>query len=156
MSVTSLKDVTASLRRPLSPEETEYAPALIDRVENAIIAPRLPGASSTAASDSLYHAVYTAVVAEAVARVLRAENQGIYRSESEDGYSYQLNYLVASGLLDVLPSEWERLGYSPYGSYQPLTDGYAASRYNGRPDLHLQYSWPGASYPSVGYPVEGP
>ena len=90
------------------------------------------------------------IEAEAVARVLRADDGGIYRSETEDGYSYQLNYMVASGLLDILEKDWKNLaqatGSGRFRTVAPATDGYAAARYSGRAAAgpwQFQYGWPG-------------
>ena len=90
------------------------------------------------------------IEAEAVARVLRADDGGIYRSETEDGYSYQLNYMVASGLLDILEKDWKNLaqatGSGRYRTAAPATDGYAAARYSGHiaaGPWQFQYGWPG-------------
>ena len=93
------------------------------------------------------------IEAEAVARVLRADDGGIYRSETEDGYSYQLNYMVASGLLDILEKDWKNLaqatGSGRFRTVAPATDGYAAARYRSwgpnialPPDRQFQYGWP--------------
>ena len=82
--------------------------------------------------------------------MLRADDGGIYKSETEDGYSYQLNYMVASGLLDILEKDWKNLaqatGTGRYRTVAPATDCYAAARYSGRAAAgpwQFQYGWPG-------------
>lgn len=72
------------------------------------------------------------IEAEAVARVYRAQEAGagIYSTESEDGYSYRLNYQVASGLLYIREEEFARLRQNNgIRTLAALTDGYSA-RYN--------------------------
>ena len=82
--------------------------------------------------------------------MLRADDGGIYKSETEDGYSYQLNYMVASGLLDILEKDWQNLaratGTGRFRTVAPATDGYAAARYSGHVAAgpwQFQYGWPG-------------
>lgn len=145
MAVASVKDVETSLMRPLTETESEYAEALLARAEN-LLSVRIPNLVDRAGADPQFHALVAQVEAESLARVFRAgeAGAGIYSSESEDGYSYSLNFKVASGLLDILPEEWARLlGSGGFRSVTPATDGYAASRYGRiRPDLWFQYGWP--------------
>lgn len=137
MAVATVDDLLDSLRRPLRGDEQQYIPALLHRAE-ILIRVRIPGLDA-ALADPVYYDLVRQVEAEAVARVLRADNAGIYRSESEDGYAYQLNFQVASGLLDILPAEWQSLGAAGYRMVAPETDGYAAAKYGrGRPDLFFQ------------------
>lgn len=145
MAVASVKDVETSLMRPLSETENEYVEALLERAEN-LLKVRIPDLVDRVTSDTQFRALVVQVEAESLARVFRAGDAGagIYSSESEDGYSYSLNFKVASGLLDILPEEWARLlGSGGFRSVTPATDGYAASRYGRiRPDLWFQYRWP--------------
>lgn len=143
MAIGTREDVETSLMRELTSEEEKYIGALLERAEN-LIRVRIPNLSDRSAQEPDFSSLVAQVEAEAVARVLRAENSGIYKSESEDGYSYQLNMMVASGLLDILPAEWERLtGSGGLKMVAPATDGYAARRLGGvRPDLAFQYVFP--------------
>lgn len=144
MAVATAQDVETSLMRSLHESEAQYVEKLLNRAEN-LIKVRIPAVEELAGVDSGFMALVAQVEAEAVARVFRAENSGIYTSESEDGYSYRLNLKVASGLLDILPEEWARLmGTGGFRSVAPQSDGYARARLHGqRPDLIFQFGWPG-------------
>lgn len=149
MSVATLEDVAVSLQRDLLEVERKYGPQLLDRAE-ALILTRLPDAVTRAGEDAGFRTVLVTVEAESVARVLRSPNSGVYRAETEGDYTYQLNMQVASGLLDILPKEWERLGSNGAVSVvMPETDLYLQSRrHRLRPDLQFQCGWPGEGYPS--------
>lgn len=146
MSIAQIADVQAALRRALRGDEERYIPALINRAEIIIRARHRN--LDVLAGDPLIFDLIRDIEAEAVARVLRAENNGIYRSETEDGYSYQLNYMVASGLIDILAADWAKIrdaiGIGGVHSTAPETDGYAQQKYGlgaGRPDLNFQYKF---------------
>lgn len=144
MTIATRLDVETSMMRPLTPEESEYVERLLARAEN-LLKVRIPNLSDRAEADAGFSDLVAQIEAESVARVFRAgeSGSGIYSSESEDGYSYRLNFKVASGLLDILPEEWERLfGSGGFKTVAPVTDGYAMSRYRGRPDLWFQYGFP--------------
>lgn len=150
MSTATLDDVALSLRRELAKVERDYVPRLLDRVE-AIILARLPEAAKRAGQDEAYRLLLATVEADAVARVLRSPNNGVYKTETEGNYTYHLNLQVASGLLGVLDDEWERLGATVGVSVvMPGTDLYLQSRPRrlARPDLSFQCDWPGEGYPS--------
>lgn len=153
-AVATVTDLEAALRRGLSEDEARYAPALLSRAET-LIRVRYRALDELVA-DPLLLELVRGIEAEAVARVLRADNGGIYRTETEDAYSYTLNYQVASGLLDILEKEWDALARATGGrgvrTVAPVTDGYAAARYGCRcggactggcrPDLDFQYRFP--------------
>ena len=144
MALATAQDVETSLMRSLHESEAQYVEKLLNRAEN-LIKVRIPKLTDLCKESESFTDLVSQVEAEAVARVLRAENSGIYTSESEDGYSYRLNLKVASGLLDVLPEEWARLlGTGGFRSVAPQSDGYARARLRGqRPDLNFQFGWPG-------------
>lgn len=128
MAVATPEDVEVSLRRALHEEEAPYVGKLLRRAEN-LIKVRIPALDTLLQQSASFSDLVAHVEAEAVARVLRADNGGIYSSESEDGYSYQLNFKVASGLLDILPEEWARLlGTGGFKSVAPRMNGYASRR----------------------------
>ena len=144
MAIAIPEDVQTSLMRELSPQESEYVEKLLNRAET-LLRTRISYLKEKAGYDTDFYDLVSQIEAEAVARVYRAgeAGSGIYQSESEDGYSYRLNYKVASGLLDILPEDWERLlGSGNFRMVAPETDGYAMARHRGRPDLHFQYCWP--------------
>ena len=144
MAVATAQDVETSLMRSLHESEAQYVEKLLNRAEN-LIKVRIPKLAELCSASPSFMDLLTQVEAEAVARIFRAENSGIYTSESEDGYSYRLNLKVASGLLDILPEEWARLmGTGGFRSVAPQSDGYARARLRGQhPDLNFQFGWPG-------------
>lgn len=154
MAVAVDRDVEVSLLRELTPGEKEYVPQLLDRAESMILS-RVSDAVGRAQSDSVFRSTLVAVEAEMVARVLRSPNSGIYQSETEGNYSYRINWQVASGLLDVLDREWERLGVG--GGVEvaaPRTDLYLDSRLQRGcpPPYRFQFGWPGEGDMSESWP----
>lgn len=140
MAVATKADVMVSLRRDFRGNEEKWIDALLDRAETKVRI-RIRDLDERVA-DPVFFDALVQVEAEAVARVLRADNAGIYSSEAEDGYSYQLNFKVASGLLDILPEDWEDLGVGGLRTVAQEYDTYAASRYGtARPDLAFQYQF---------------
>lgn len=145
MAVASENDVLVSLRRELRGDEGKYLQSLLNRSE-ALLRTRIPHFDQRLGEPNFYDVVVM-IEAESVARVLRADNAGVYSSETEEGYSYQLNFKVASGLLDILPEEWEKLGVGGIRAVTLEYDAYAARRYHGmRPDLNFQYGNPNSQY----------
>lgn len=141
MAIAQQMDVETSLLRELSQAESQYVEALLERAENQLLT-RLPNLKDRTAASPAYKDLVATVEAEAVARVFR--NPEAIRQESEGNYSYTINFQVASGLLDILPAEWEKLGVSPWGSILPATDGYLANRFRKPPPSHhFQYGWGG-------------
>lgn len=148
LTIATADDVKAALRREFRGDEESYIASLLSKAEN-LIRVRYKRLDELVLDKVVFDLVRN-IEAEAVARVLRADDGGIYRSETEDGYSYQLNYMVASGLLDILEKDWKNLaqatGSGRYRTVAPATDGYAAARYSGRTAVgpwQFQYGWPG-------------
>lgn len=153
MSIATVNDVEVALRRPIAEGDARVVEKLLDRVELRIRA-RWRNLSELVALDSVARGIVSQVEAESVARVLRDESGGLYKSETEDGYRYELNFLAASARLDVLRSDMDELARvldgGRYRSVGPVTDGYAAQRYGGPgarevPPWVFQYGWPGRS-----------
>ena len=142
MAIANLHNLSVSLMRDLTEDEATYAEALLDRAERLLMA-RIPNLRQRAHGEQtgIFHETVADIEAEMVARVFRSP--GIYLSESEGEYSYRTNLKVASGLLDVLPEEWQRLGQTPWGSTSPTTDGYARNRFGVPPPYRFQYAWDG-------------
>lgn len=151
LTIATADDVKAALRREFRGDEKSYIPSLLSKAEN-LIRVRYKNLDELVLDEVVFDLVRN-IEAEAVARVLRADDGGIYKSETEDGYSYQLNYMVASGLLDILEKDWQNLaratGTGRYRTVAPATDGYAAARYRSwgpnislPPDRQFQYGWP--------------
>lgn len=147
-TLASPADVELSLLRTLTATEREYVAALLRRAE-ALLRVRIPDLVEKAEADAGYREIVVAIEAEAVARVFR--NPSAIRQEAEGNYSYTVNFEVASGLLDILDREWDRLGMGVgFGSIRPATDAYLASRGGVRPDLWFQAGWPAHNDFSVG------
>lgn len=150
MSIATHEDVKTSLLRDLDEVESRFVGDMLDRAER-IIQARAPDIIAQAYADPSFYLAATIadVEAEAVARVFRAPkdgagaDRGIYTRESLGDYSYNVNMLVASGLLDILDAEWTKLGVSSYGSVMPETDGYARSRFGVPPEWRFQFGWGG-------------
>lgn len=151
LTIASAEDVKSALRRDFRGDEGSHVSSLLAKAEN-LIRVRYRRLDELTLDEIVFDLVRN-IEAEAVARVLRADDGGIYKSETEDGYSYQLNYMVASGLLDILEKDWQNLaratGTGRYRTVAPATDGYAAARYRSwgpnislSPDRQFQYSWP--------------
>lgn len=154
MALATASDVKTSLMRELTEVERTYVDALLDRAERLLRA-RIPDLYERAAADANFADLVSDIEAEAVARVFRAPENGIMRTETEGNYSYALNLQVASGLLDILERDWKKLGASVWGSVAPATDGYAATRYGGiQPPWWYQYGWPARNEVSESW--EGP
>lgn len=128
MSYAVSDHVAVSLMRELSDSELQVVGKLLDRVENMILA-RIPEALVLAEKDEVFSANLITVEADAVARVLRAPDNGVYRRETEGNYSYDINMSVASGILEVRAKEWELLGVrDEYKVLAPKTDAYVETR----------------------------
>lgn len=151
LTIASVEDVKSALRRDFRGDEESHVSSLLAKAEN-LIRVRYRRLDELTLDEVVFDLVRN-IEAEAVARVLRADDGGIYKSETEDGYSYQLNYMVASGLLDILEKDWQNLaratGTGRYRTVAPATDGYAAARYRSwgpnislPPDRQFQYGWP--------------
>ncbi|WP_298593638.1 Gp19/Gp15/Gp42 family protein [uncultured Rothia sp.] len=147
LTIASVEDVKSALRRDFRGDEESHVSSLLEKAEN-LIRVRYRRLDELALDEVVFDLVRN-IEAEAVARVLRADDGGIYRSETEDGYSYQLNYLVASGLLDILEKDWKNLaqatGTGRFRTVALASDGYAAARSSGRVAAgpwQFQYGWP--------------
>ena len=151
LTIASAEDVKSALRRDFRGDEESHVSSLLAKAEN-LIRVRYRRLDELTLDEVVFDLVRN-IEAEAVARVLRADDGGIYKSETEDGYSYQLNYMVASGLLDILEKDWQNLaratGTGRFRTVAPATDGYAAARYRSwgpsislPPDRQFQYGWP--------------
>lgn len=142
MAIANRVDVETAMLRELTEAESQYVVDLLDRAERLLL-PRIPDLVTRAGENATFSALVADIEAEAVARVFRAPGNGVIRQEAEGNYSYSINLRVASGLLEILAPEWERLGVSTWSSIAPETDGYARGRYDGiQPHLWFQYGWP--------------
>lgn len=127
MATADPEDIEISLLRPLNANEATYATALLERAEGLLLT-RIPDLRQQVKANTHYEDLVAMTEAEAVARVYR--NPEALKQEAEGNYSYALNFQVASGLLDILDTEWERLGATQtFGSIAPATDQYVANRH---------------------------
>lgn len=143
----SASDVETSLLRDLTDREAQYVDAWLERAER-LIKSRLPDLAVRVQSNSEYALIVAGIEGEMVARVFR-NPEGV-RQEDEGNYSIRLDAAVSSGLLTVSDEEWQTLGASlnQVTSVAGGMDGYASLRYfTDRPDLRLQYGWPGGGSP---------
>ena len=101
-------DVQARLGRPLTADETTQVDTLLADTE-ILIKARISDLAEKA-EDADYLAVVKMVEASAVARLLR--NPDGYTSETDGDYTYQINYRVATGALEISDKEWALLGVS--------------------------------------------
>lgn len=104
MAIGKPADVETSLMRDLTETESQYVDELLERAERLLRA-RIPDLDQRAEEDQEFALLVADIEAEAVARVLRAPDNGIMRQEGEGNYSYSLNLQVASGLLDILDDD---------------------------------------------------
>ena len=110
MSYAAAADVQAVLGRALTTEETALVERRLAQVERKLIR-RIPDLLEQIADGDLDEVDVIDIEAEAVLRLIR--NPEGYASESDGTYSYQFNRETASGKLEILAEEWERLGIKP-------------------------------------------
>lgn len=162
MSIATIEDVNLALRRPVHEEDIPTVERLLERVEVRLRA-RWRDLREACAIDEVARGVVAQVEAESVARVLRDDSGGLYKSETEDGYRYELNFMAASARLDVLRTDLDEVARvmdgGRYRSVSPATDGYAAQKYRGGgevpPPWGFQYGWPGRGSWSESIPWGG-
>ncbi|UEJ82646.1 phage Gp19/Gp15/Gp42 family protein [Brachybacterium halotolerans subsp. kimchii] len=142
MAIGKPADVETSLMRDLTETESQYVDELLERAERLLRA-RIPDLDQRAEEDQEFALLVADIEAEAVARVLRAPDNGIMRQEGEGNYSYSLNLQVASGLLDILDDDWAKLGIGQIRSVAVETDGYLTSRRQVPPQWRFQFGWGG-------------
>jgi uncharacterized protein YcaQ len=103
-------DVAALLARELSTEETALVERRLAQVERMLLR-RIPDLDGQITAGTIDQDDVADIEAEAVLRLVR--NPEGYASESDGTYSYQFNRETASGRLEILAEEWERLGIKP-------------------------------------------
>ncbi len=126
MTIATVSDISVSLMRTLTKNETHYAPSLLARAE-AILAAYIPGLADRA-TESEYRATAATIEGDMIARVLR--NPDGLLSETEGVYTYRLDRAVSSGRLAPTDDELRRLGGRPLlRPATPAIDAYARGRY---------------------------
>lgn len=107
MAYAQLSDVQARLGRPLTDDEKTQAETLLEDAELEIRA-RIPDLDDKVTSGDISEDVVIRVEASAVKRVVK--NPDGYTSETDGDYTYQINYQLASGELEITEKEWGLLG----------------------------------------------
>jgi hypothetical protein len=110
MTYAQAADVQAVFGRALTAEETALVDRRLAQVERMILR-RISDLAAQIDAGDLDEADVIDIEAEAVLRLVR--NPEGYASESDGTYSYQFNRETASGRLEILPEEWNRLGLKP-------------------------------------------
>lgn len=139
MAEDDIKRIQAVVGRDLDPDEVERA-LILSEDARAMIQVRIPDVEERAKVSAPYGRTYAMIVAKAAARVLQAPNGGLYKYETEGTYTYSINSDVASGVLEILPSEWALLiggAAGTWASGQPDYDAYVRGRdYNLRDGVY--------------------
>lgn len=107
MPYATASDVSTRLGRSLSTEETTLVDTRLQDVERMILR-RIPNLADLIDATTVDVGDVVQVEAEAVLRLVR--NPDGYFSENDGNYSYMFNRETASGRLEILPEEWDRLG----------------------------------------------
>lgn len=129
MALATRNDVEAELLRPLTALEAQYVDRMLDRAER-LVKRRVTDLDDRPDVDAEFAQLVVDVEAAAAARVYRNPDAKV--QESDGTYSYSLNRLAASGLLDILDDEWHLLGYGhTAASIAPSTDAYVKLRHRG-------------------------
>jgi len=110
VALASASDVQAVLGRVLTTEETALVERRLAQVERMLLR-RIPDLAEQIDADDLDEDDVIDIEAEAVLRLIR--NPEGYSSEQDGNYGYTFNRETASGRLEILPEEWERLGIKP-------------------------------------------
>lgn len=109
MAYASSSDVQDRLGRTLTDDETTQVEALLTDVE-VLIKTKVPDLDEKIDDNEIDPAVVVMIEANSVIRLIRNPNG--YTSESDGSYSYQINWRLASGSLEILDKEWALLGVS--------------------------------------------
>lgn len=147
MAYAQASDVAARLGRTLTTDETTQVAALLGDAEIEIRT-RIPDLD-TRAEDPDYLAKLVMVEASAVARLVR--NPDGHIAETDGNYSYQLNWRLNTGALEITAREWQLLGVSSGVSAldvrprTPFERAWAAAEAAGVHPFMLGWGSPGIS-----------
>lgn len=109
MAYAAPTDVAARLGRSLTTDETAQVTALLGDAE-ILLKDRIPDLD-TRAEDLDYLQRVILVEASSVTRLVR--NPEGYTAEGDGNYSYQINWRLSTGQLEISDREWKLLGFSP-------------------------------------------
>ncbi|KZM68835.1 Gp19/Gp15/Gp42 family protein [Nocardia terpenica] len=107
-------DVAVRWGRTLTSEEKALITARLTDVERRIRR-KISDLDKKIAAGTILRDDVVQVEADAVLRLVR--NPDGYIQESDGSYSYMLSQEAASGKLEILPEEWELLGYRRTGMF---------------------------------------
>lgn len=107
MAYASADDVAARLGRPLSDAELTQVCAFLEDAEIEIKS-RIPDLDDRVADSEEYLKRVVKVEASAVTRLIR--NPDGYIGETDGNYSYQLNWRLNTGAIEITDKEWSQLG----------------------------------------------
>jgi hypothetical protein len=107
MAYATVSDVEARLGRTLDASESQIVTTRLNDVE-LMIRHRIPDLDTKVSTGVIDPALVVMVECDAILRLVR--NPEGFTAETDGNYSYQISSEVASGKLDILPSEWALLG----------------------------------------------
>ncbi|AWT52582.1 Gp19/Gp15/Gp42 family protein [Mycolicibacterium smegmatis] len=125
MAYADTDDVIARLGRPLTDDEETQVETFLEDAEIEIRS-RIPDLDDKAEDEDYLKRVIK-VEASAVTRLIR--NPDGYIGETDGNYSYQLNWRLNTGAIEITDKEWAQLGLSRSVGLldvRPLTPGERA------------------------------
>lgn len=119
MAYATAADVTVRWGRPATPEIEALIEVRLSDVEREIKR-KIKDLDARITAGTVDVEDVKQVEADAVLRV--AKNPDGFLQESDGDYSYMMIQSMASGSLEILPEEWERLGYVKSRMFQIVPD----------------------------------
>lgn len=113
MAYATATDVEARFTRALDTDETRVVDTRLGDAE-LIIKSEIPDLDTQVTDGIISQPVLVMIEADMVLRLIK--NPEGYTQENDGAYGYSISARVASGVLEVLPSEWALLGKSQ-GAY---------------------------------------
>lgn len=107
MAYATYQDVEARLGRTLDASEQTIVNTRLNDIE-LMIRHRIPDLDTKISTGVIDPQVLIMVECDAILRLIR--NPEGFTAETDGNYSYQISAEVASGRLEILPSEWALLG----------------------------------------------
>lgn len=107
MAYATYQDVEARLGRTLGASEQTIVTTRLNDIE-LMIRHRIPDLDTKVSTGVIDPQMLVMIECEAILRLIR--NPEGFTAETDGNYSYQISSEVASGKLDILPSEWALLG----------------------------------------------
>lgn len=120
MAYATPADVEARLGRTLNDSEAIVVDSRLGDAE-LILKLQIPTLDDQVAASVTYEALVVMVESDMVIRLVK--NPDGYSAETDGNYSYQIDSNVASGRLEVLDEEWNRLGVkATFGILNPYLE----------------------------------